>query len=333
MCCCRAGERRRSYRPSTPRVRRFYPRIAGNPDYTALLDARGLARMQALLDDARARGGRVLSCGVAEPLPANDVQQRQMPPALVLDTRADMRVLREEIFGPILPIVAYDTLDEAIALVNAGERPLALYWFGDDAARTARVLDETTSGGVVVNDTLLHFVHSNLPFGGVGESGWGAYHGEAGFLRLSHLKPVLRQPRWGGGWGWSIRRMGNGCAGCWGGWRGCRGRAAVHGVVVCNALGDRRGAWAEATGWPLPRMSPAWAAGGPGSSFISLQRPPDTLDPGHLASCVVVRRDADGPRRWCALCSEYEGTSPVLKRCRCTKIEFAEVNLNGKGKS
>jgi len=178
-------------------VRRFYPTIAGNPDYTALLDARGLARMQALLDDARAKGGRVLQFGASEPPPSDPVQQRQMPPALVLDTRPGMRVLQEEIFGPILPLVPYDTLDQAIAHVNAGERPLALYWFGDDAARTARVLAETTSGGVCVNDTLLHFVHPNLPFGGVGESGWGAYHGEAGFLRLSHLKPVLYQARWG----------------------------------------------------------------------------------------------------------------------------------------
>jgi coniferyl-aldehyde dehydrogenase len=180
-------------------LQRFYPRIAGNPDYTALLDAGGLARMQALLDDARAKGGRVLQFGTAEPVPTDPVRQRQMPPALVLDTRPDMRVLREEIFGPILPLVPYDTLDEAIDFVNARERPLALYWFGQDAGRTARVLAQTTSGGVVLNDTLLHFVHSGLPFGGVGQSGWGAYHGEAGFLRLSHLKPVLRQPRWGVG--------------------------------------------------------------------------------------------------------------------------------------
>lgn len=180
-------------------VRRFYPCIAGNPDYTALLDARGLARMQALLDDARAKGARVLQFGAEGPAPQDPVQQRQMAPALVLDTRPGMRVLREEIFGPILPVLVYDSLDEAIAHVNAGERPLALYWFGEDAGRTARVLAETTSGGVTVNDTLLHFVHAGLPFGGVGESGWGACHGEAGFLRLSHLKPVLRQPRWGAG--------------------------------------------------------------------------------------------------------------------------------------
>lgn len=169
--------------------------------------------MQALLDDARAKGGRVLSFGADAPPPADPVHQRQMPPALVLDTRPDMRVLREEIFGPILPVVPYDTLDQAIAHVNAGERPLALYWFGEDASRTAQVLAQTTSGGVVLNDTLLHFVHGNLPFGGVGESGWGAYHGEAGFLRLSHLKPVLRQPRWGLGglvhppYGARMRRM------------------------------------------------------------------------------------------------------------------------------
>ena len=191
-------------------VQRMYPRIAGNPDYTALLDARGLARMQALLHDARHHGGRVHICGNDGPAASG---ARQMAPALVLNAHAGMRVLQEEIFGPILPVLPYDTLDQAIAHINAGPRPLALYWFGQDAARQAQVLQQTTSGSVAVNDTLMQFVHENLPFGGVGESGWGAYHGEAGFLRFSHLKPVFRQSRWNAGgvfhppYGAGMRRM------------------------------------------------------------------------------------------------------------------------------
>ncbi|BEP57085.1 MULTISPECIES: aldehyde dehydrogenase family protein [unclassified Variovorax] len=177
-------------------VQRFYPQIVGNPDYTALLDERGLARMLSLLYDAQDQGARVIQVGVRATEKSDSVQRRQLPPTLVLDTRPQMRVMQEEIFGPILPIVPYDTLDEAIAYINAGPRPLALYWFGNDSARTKKVLSETVSGAAVMNETLLHFAHANLPFGGVGESGWGAYHGEAGFLRLSHLKPVFRQLRW-----------------------------------------------------------------------------------------------------------------------------------------
>lgn len=177
-------------------VQRFYPRIPGNPDYTALLNASGLARMQSLLLDAVSQGARLVPIGEPVRAESDTLHRRQLLPTLVLSTQPHMRLLQEEIFGPILPIVLYDSLDEAIAHINAGPRPLALYWFGEDPARKARVLSETVSGAVIVNDTLLHFAHDNLPFGGVGESGWGACHGEAGFLRLSHLKPVFTQSRW-----------------------------------------------------------------------------------------------------------------------------------------
>jgi coniferyl-aldehyde dehydrogenase len=121
-----------------------------------------------------------------------------LPPTLVLDVRDDMRIMQEEIFGPLLPIVAYRDLDEAIAFVNARPRPLALYHFGSSAANRRQVLARTTSGGVTINGTLLHYVQDDLPFGGVGPSGLGAYHGREGFRAFSHHKAVFEKSRWNG---------------------------------------------------------------------------------------------------------------------------------------
>jgi coniferyl-aldehyde dehydrogenase len=117
------------------------------------------------------------------------------PPILLLDVTDDMAVMKEEIFGPILPVVTYDELEEAIAYVNARPRPLALYFFGADSESQRRVLERTTSGGVLINDTILHYAQDDLPFGGIGPSGMGAYHGAEGFKTMSHAKPVLRQAR------------------------------------------------------------------------------------------------------------------------------------------
>jgi coniferyl-aldehyde dehydrogenase len=109
-----------------------------------------------------------------------------------------MAIMREEIFGPLLPVVAYDTLDDALAHVNRGERPLALYWFGHHRATLDRVLRGTHAGGVTVNDCMWHIGQEELPFGGVGASGSGAYHGETGFRTFSKLKPVFHQSRFSG---------------------------------------------------------------------------------------------------------------------------------------
>jgi len=117
------------------------------------------------------------------------------PPILLLDVTDDMAVMKEEIFGPILPVVTYDELEEAIAYVNARPRPLALYFFGADSESQRRVLERTTSGGVLINDTILHYAQDDLPFGGIGPSGMGAYHGAEGFKTMSHAKAVLRQAR------------------------------------------------------------------------------------------------------------------------------------------
>jgi hypothetical protein len=158
--------------------------------------ARGMyhdrASLNALLADARAQGARVLP--VHPEAAAEDAAGgRRMGPVLLLDVNPRMAVMQEEIFGPLLPVLPYAGLDEAIAHVNANPRPLALYWFGKDAGNRERVLRETVSGGVTVNDALLHIAQENLPFGGVGASGTGAYHGEWGFRLFSHQKPVFEQ--------------------------------------------------------------------------------------------------------------------------------------------
>ncbi len=176
-------------------VARLFPTIGGNPDYAAIISERHHARLQALLAEAQAAGARLQPAGPD----AGNAAQRQMPPVLVFDAPAAGRLMQEEIFGPILPVLTYDTPDQAVAHINAHPRPLALYWFGTDTAARDRVLARTVSGGVTVNDTLMHIAHENLPFGGVGDSGWGSYHGEAGFLRLTQQKAVLNQSRWARG--------------------------------------------------------------------------------------------------------------------------------------
>jgi len=162
-----------------------------NPDYTAIVCAPHRARQQALVDDAVAKGAKPV-WAVADP--ARWSNSAKFPPCLLLDTTPDMRVRREEIFGPILPIVPVSGPDEAIATVLADERPLALYWFGNDGAARDRVMIETVAGGVTVNDCLVHLAQENQPFGGVGASGLGAYHGEWGFRTFSHLKPIFHRP-------------------------------------------------------------------------------------------------------------------------------------------
>ncbi len=175
-------------------VARLFPTLTGNPDYASIVSDRHHARLQSLLSEAQAQGARVVEIqtgGTASAAPGN----RQMTPALVFGAKPSLRLMNEEIFGPILPVLTYRKLDEAIATINAAPRPLALYWFGSDTEARDHVLHHTVSGGVTVNDTLLHIAHENLPFGGVGESGWGAYHGETGFLRFTQQKPVLVQSR------------------------------------------------------------------------------------------------------------------------------------------
>ncbi len=170
-------------------VRAQYPRVADNPDYTSIVTERHYRRLLAMLDEARAAGARVFSMHDEPPSDAT----RKLPLHLVCDAPADLRLMREEIFGPILPVLAYDRIDEVIAHVNAGDRPLALYWFGNDAKEREHVLRQTLAGGVTVNDTLMHVSQETLPFGGVGASGMGVYSGEWGFRTFSKETGVYHQ--------------------------------------------------------------------------------------------------------------------------------------------
>ncbi len=164
---------------------RAYPTLTGNADYSAVLGAAARQRLSAALAEAEAAGARVLRHGAA-------AAAHQVAPAVVLEPAPDSLLLREEIFGPVLPVLGYDDLDEALALIAERERPLALYCFSRDRATQHRVLDGVTSGGVSLNATLLHVAQEGLPFGGIGPSGSGAYHGRDGFRRFSHARAVYR---------------------------------------------------------------------------------------------------------------------------------------------
>jgi coniferyl-aldehyde dehydrogenase len=169
---------------------RLYPKLAANPDYTAVISQRHRDRLVALVAEAREAGARIIEIN---PAGESFADGRKLAPTLVIGAPQTSRLMREEIFGPVLPIVEYEQIEDAIAIVNRGDRPLALYWFGRDAGRREQVLSETIAGGVTVNDCLLHFVQEGQPCGGVGASGVGAYHGEWGFRTFSKLKPVFHQ--------------------------------------------------------------------------------------------------------------------------------------------
>ncbi len=173
-------------------VETFYPRGTASEDYTAVLGERQQARLVTMLEEARDHGCRVIALGERLELPRGGAK---LPPTLVIDPTEGLTLMREEVFGPWLPILGVRDLDAALEHVNAGPRPLALYAFTEDADLRRRFLETTHSGGVVFNDTLWHNAVPALPFGGVGESGMGAYHGEAGFLRFSHERAVFTQAR------------------------------------------------------------------------------------------------------------------------------------------
>jgi coniferyl-aldehyde dehydrogenase len=171
----------------------MYPRMQTNPDYSTIINDRQYDRLQALLKDARDRGAKVIELNPSKE--ELDPNARKMAPQLVLHPKDDMMLMQEEIFGPILPIRTYETLDEAIAYVNDHPRPLALYFFDHDQKRIDKVLGETISGGVSINETMLHVAQDDLPFGGVGASGMGAYHAREGFEAFTKKKPVFYQSR------------------------------------------------------------------------------------------------------------------------------------------
>lgn len=168
-------------------VARLYPTLRDNPDVTAVVNDRQFQRLQAWLADAQAQGAQVHICN-----PAQESMEgtRKMPLHLLLGVHEGMKVMQDEIFGPLLPVLPYRDLSQALAHVRSGPRPLALYLFSHDAATQRRVLDQTHSGGVTINDTLMHVAQDDLPFGGLGPSGMGHYHGHEGFLTFSKAKGV-----------------------------------------------------------------------------------------------------------------------------------------------
>ena len=166
-------------------TRARYPSLARNRDYSSIISDRHRARLAGAIEEARAGGARVLSRdddGTAE--------FRKIAPTVVIGAPADSLLMREEIFGPILPVIGYDTLDEVAEYINARDRPLALYAFSKDRGRLRGILDRSISGGATLNGTLLHAAQDSMAFGGVGPSGMGGYHGHAGFLRFSHARAV-----------------------------------------------------------------------------------------------------------------------------------------------
>jgi coniferyl-aldehyde dehydrogenase len=170
---------------------RMFPDMASNRDYTSIISPRHFARLQSLLADAQAAGAQPHCLST---LPASS-QTRRFPLVVVTNAPEESALMQEEIFGPILPLVPYDTIDEAIAYINARPRPLSLYLYDDNRATINQVLHETISGGVAVNETLMHLACESLPFGGVGASGMGAYHGIEGFKTFSLMKPIFEQSR------------------------------------------------------------------------------------------------------------------------------------------
>lgn len=175
-------------------VTRFYPDGPACDDYSSIVSERHYSRLQALLDDARQHGARVLEMGV-KPESARD-RLRTLAPTLVVGAQDDHAIMQEEIFGPILPVRTYRQIDEVIEYINGRDRPLALYYFGEKDADCKKLLRRTTSGNVGINNTLIHVAQDDLPFGGIGPSGMGAYHGIEGFRSMSHAKGIFDQGRW-----------------------------------------------------------------------------------------------------------------------------------------
>jgi coniferyl-aldehyde dehydrogenase len=172
----------------------MYPTMLANPDYTSVLGARHRERLEAHVEDARAKGADVVVVN-----PANEDFSKQntnkMPLHIIRGATDEMTVMQEEIFGPLLPVRTYKAVDGAIDEINRRDRPLGLYWFGQDELEQRRVLDRTISGGVTVNDVIFHVSAEDLPFGGIGPAGMGNYHGHDGFKEFSHPKAIYSQPK------------------------------------------------------------------------------------------------------------------------------------------
>lgn len=173
-------------------VGEMYPSIRDNPDLTSVVNERQYQRLQGYLTDAQEKGATIIQVN-----PQNEDLSgtRKIPFTLVLNTNDTMKIMHDEIFGPIMLLIPYDTLDDAIRYINNRPRPLALYYLDWNKKNAEKVLKETHSGGVCLNDTIFHVSVDDIPFGGIGNSGMGHYHGKEGFLTFSHAKGVFRKGR------------------------------------------------------------------------------------------------------------------------------------------
>jgi len=169
----------------------YYPNIKNNDDYTSIINERHFDRLNGMIDDAREKGATINQIN-----PSNeDFSQQEffkIPPTIITDTSDDMRVMKEEIFGPILPVLEYTDVEEALDTINSKDRPLGLYYFGTDKNEQSNVLDNTSSGGVTINNVVGHIQQQDLPFGGVGPSGMGRYHSQDGFKNFSNARAVFK---------------------------------------------------------------------------------------------------------------------------------------------
>lgn len=175
-------------------VAQMYPTLLANDDYTSVINRRHRDRLTGLVDDAVGKGAQAV---VVNPGGENFAGSNgnKLPLTILRNVNDDMKVMQDEIFGPVLPVKTYRGIDEAIDYINAHDRPLGLYYFGDDAGEREAVLNRTISGGVTINDVIFHVSADDLPFGGIGPSGMGSYHGIEGFRSFSHGRAVYRQPR------------------------------------------------------------------------------------------------------------------------------------------
>ena len=175
-------------------VAKTFPTLIDNPDYTSVINEKHFDRLSGYIDEAKRKGVEVVEIN-----PANEDFRQQahnkIPPTLIIDPPEELQVMQDEIFGPVMPIKSYDRIEETISYVNDRPRPLGLYYFGSNSKEESDVLNRTTSGGVTVNDVVMHYLQEDLPFGGIGPSGMGSYHGEDGFKRFSHAKAIYCQTK------------------------------------------------------------------------------------------------------------------------------------------
>ncbi len=177
-------------------VAKTFPTLIDNPDYTSVINEKHFDRLSGYIDEAKQKGVEVVEIN-----PANEDFRQQahnkIPPTLIIDPPEELQVMQDEIFGPVMPIKSYDQVEETISYVNDRPRPLGLYYFGSNSKEESDVLNRTTSGGVTINDVVMHYLQEDLPFGGIGPSGMGSYHGEDGFKRFSHAKAIYTQTKLG----------------------------------------------------------------------------------------------------------------------------------------